>query len=168
MSLQTSQLSECRIYCLLDGSSLQPSPRGSSSTNESKTNVPDIFTIRRTTYKCDETGAYEETEPHESADSPAENSKPKTGDSNGDMAEHSESESESATPPKPTEPKRFRSFDPVTWYGILVPPSLRNAQKTFTETVEGAVPELASVVVEIQTVEGEVERIRRQLRNCHG
>ena len=62
---------------------------------------------------------------------------------------------------KPSQPrKRFRSSDPLTWYGILVPPSLRSAQKSFTEAVEKQIPALASVVAEMQAVEKEVDRAR--------
>ncbi|KAF9888396.1 hypothetical protein FE257_008674 [Aspergillus nanangensis] len=52
-----------------------------------------------------------------------------------------------------------RSSDPLRWYGILVPPSLRNAQKSFTNAVEDYLPALSSVVVEMQTVEKEISQI---------
>ncbi|KAF7591919.1 hypothetical protein BBP40_000890 [Aspergillus hancockii] len=55
------------------------------------------------------------------------------------------------------------SSDPIRWYGILVSPFLRSAQKSFTEAVEGALLELASVVVEMQAVEEEVKRVRSEL-----
>jgi hypothetical protein len=60
--------------------------------------------------------------------------------------------------------ERSRFSDPIHWYGILVSPSLRSAQKSFTEAVEQHLPKLASVVVEMQTVEREIERLRSQLR----
>lgn len=84
---------------------------------------------------------------------------------NGDAA----SESEGSPEKKPTGPRELRSkgqsrlLDPITWYGILVPPSLRSAQKFFTDAVESQVPELASVVVEMQVVEQEVYRVRQEL-----
>lgn len=63
--------------------------------------------------------------------------------------------------PKPSQPrKKFRSSDPLTWYGILVPPSLRSSQKSFTDTVEKQIPALASVVAEMQAVEKEIDRAR--------
>lgn len=81
-----------------------------------------------------------------------------------DASEHSNGEvSESPSPDIPKKKKKFRSLDPITWYGILVPPSLRSAQKSFTETVDGQLPELASVAVEMRAVEKEVERVRQEL-----
>lgn len=53
--------------------------------------------------------------------------------------------------------------DPIQWYGILVPPSLRSAQKSFTKAVESSLPELASVMVEMQSAEKEISRLRGEL-----
>ncbi|EAW21905.1 uncharacterized protein NFIA_070760 [Aspergillus fischeri NRRL 181] len=72
--------------------------------------------------------------------------------------------SPSATSESDSSKERPRFSDPIHWYGILVSPSLRSAQRTFTEAVEQYLPKLASVVVEMQTVEREVERLRSQLR----
>lgn len=60
-------------------------------------------------------------------------------------------------------PKKFRSSDPIHWYGILVPLSLRNAQTSFTGAVETQVPELAGVVVEMRAVEDEINQLRKKL-----
>ncbi|KAF7170238.1 hypothetical protein CNMCM5623_002715 [Aspergillus felis] len=70
----------------------------------------------------------------------------------------------SATSDTDSSKERSRFSDPIHWYGILVSPSLRSAQRSFTEAVEQYLPKLASVVVEMQTVEREVERLRNQLR----
>ncbi|PWY79449.1 hypothetical protein BO94DRAFT_567774 [Aspergillus sclerotioniger CBS 115572] len=100
-----------------------------------------------------------------------------TGPSQEDHSGREESNSQSgespATPKPQTEgdtdakPKRskkkFRSSNPIHWYGILVPPYLRSAQKSFTEAVEGRLPQLASVIVEMRIVEKEVERVRSEL-----
>lgn len=59
--------------------------------------------------------------------------------------------------------KISRSLDPITWYGILVPPALRSAQQSFTDAVEGQVPALVSVMDEMRTVESEINRLRREL-----
>ncbi|KAL4906882.1 hypothetical protein BDW74DRAFT_176484 [Aspergillus multicolor] len=56
-----------------------------------------------------------------------------------------------------------RSCDPIRWYGILVPPSLRSAQKSFTEAVEGSLPDLAGIVVEMRATEKEISRLRKEL-----
>ncbi|PYH80753.1 hypothetical protein BO82DRAFT_355226 [Aspergillus uvarum CBS 121591] len=56
--------------------------------------------------------------------------------------------------------KRFRSSDPIYWYGILVPLSLRSAQNSFTGAVEGQISKLANVVVEMRTVEQQIKKVR--------
>ena len=72
--------------------------------------------------------------------------------------------SNAPTPPNlPKARKKFRSLDPITWYGILVPPSLRSSQQYFTEAVANHVPELASVMAEMQAIEKEVDDVRSQL-----
>ncbi|RLM01728.1 hypothetical protein CFD26_100846 [Aspergillus turcosus] len=70
----------------------------------------------------------------------------------------------SATSDSDCSKERSRFSDPLHWYGILVSPSLRSAQRSFTEAVEQYLPKLASVVVEMRTVEREVERLRSELR----
>ncbi|KAL3466763.1 hypothetical protein BJX64DRAFT_249848 [Aspergillus heterothallicus] len=64
---------------------------------------------------------------------------------------------------KPNPKKKLEILDPIKWYGILVPPSLRNAQNSFTEAVEDCFPELASVIVEMQATEKDVIRLRKEL-----
>lgn len=82
----------------------------------------------------------------------------------GNPESESESESKAPTPQKPPKPRaRFRSSNPITWYGILVPPSLRSSQQFFTEAVAKQVPELATVVAQMQVVEREVDKARGQL-----
>ncbi|RHZ47278.1 uncharacterized protein CDV56_101140 [Aspergillus thermomutatus] len=70
----------------------------------------------------------------------------------------------SATSDSDSSKERSRFSDPIHWYGILVSPSLRSAQTSFTEAVEQCLPKLASVVVEMRAVEREVDRLRSQLR----
>lgn len=64
---------------------------------------------------------------------------------------------------KPKPIKKFRSSDPITWYGILVPLSLRSAQRSFTEAVNDHLSELASVIIEMGAVEKEVHGLRKRL-----
>ncbi|KAL2868463.1 uncharacterized protein BJX67DRAFT_59216 [Aspergillus lucknowensis] len=59
--------------------------------------------------------------------------------------------------------KKPQTSDPIRWYGLLVPSSLRSAQKAFTGVVEGNLPELASIVVQMQAAEKEICRLRRKL-----
>ncbi|KAB8236795.1 hypothetical protein ETB97_011305 [Aspergillus alliaceus] len=76
--------------------------------------------------------------------------------------DNSEPQPSADTGPKLTE-KKPRSSDPIRWYGILVSPFLRSAQKSFTEAVGGPLPELASVVIELQVVEKQVKRMRGEI-----
>jgi hypothetical protein len=59
--------------------------------------------------------------------------------------------------------KKSRSSDPLHWFGILVPPSLRNAQKSFTDGIQNEVPALAAVVVEMRGLEDQIKRLRTEL-----
>ncbi|KAJ5548747.1 hypothetical protein N7513_005981 [Penicillium frequentans] len=60
-------------------------------------------------------------------------------------------------------PKKSRPSDPISWYGILVPPSLRTAQKSFTDGIQNEVPALAAVVVEMRRLEDKINKIRTEL-----
>ncbi|KAJ5219897.1 hypothetical protein N7468_009101 [Penicillium chermesinum] len=60
-------------------------------------------------------------------------------------------------------PKKFRSNDPIHWYGILVPQSLRNAQKSFRDAVQTDVPELAGTIVEMRALEEKIAELRNKL-----
>ncbi|KAL4953228.1 hypothetical protein BDW69DRAFT_165802 [Aspergillus filifer] len=82
----------------------------------------------------------------------------------GNSGSPATSEVDLETDPKPESVKRKpRTPDPIRWYGILVPPSLRSAQKSFIEAVESSLPGLASTVVEMQTTEKEISRLRTEL-----
>lgn len=59
--------------------------------------------------------------------------------------------------------KIFRSDDPISWYGILVPSSLKNAQKSFIEAVDGGIPQIVSVMREMRCVEDMVYELRREI-----
>jgi len=69
------------------------------------------------------------------------------------------------TAQKPRPIKKFGSSDPITWYGILVPPSLRSAQKSFTEAVNEHLSELANVIVEMRAFEKKIEEVRNRLNH---
>lgn len=74
-------------------------------------------------------------------------------------------ENDSVTEEKSTKKKKkiFRSDDPISWYGILVPPSLKNAQKSFIEAVDGGIPQIVSVMREMRCVEDAVYELRREI-----
>jgi hypothetical protein len=78
--------------------------------------------------------------------------------------EPSEAGSSSADmePPKPNR-KKFHSDDPIHWYGILVPQSLRRAQHSFASAIDTEVPELASTTIEMRTLEEKITKLRAQL-----
>jgi coiled-coil domain-containing protein 115 len=59
--------------------------------------------------------------------------------------------------------KQFLFEDPLSWYGILVPQSLRSAQRSFTAASDEFIPELVSVITEMRLVEERVNTVRKQL-----
>jgi hypothetical protein len=71
---------------------------------------------------------------------------------------------ETGDEPPSTQPKKnpVRGGDPLSWYGILVPQSLRSAQKSFTAAIEG-LPELVGVVHEMRILEREISGFRERL-----
>ncbi|KAM5431605.1 hypothetical protein McanMca71_004840 [Microsporum canis] len=56
-----------------------------------------------------------------------------------------------------------KTSNPLHWFGILVPPPLRNAQEAFCGAVAGPIPALAGVVSEMREVERKVEGLRQLL-----
>lgn len=83
-------------------------------------------------------------------------------DSKESGSEGDSTETKSST--KPDAPKKkFHSDDPIHWYGILVPASLRNAQRSFTEGVQSQVPELAGVILEMRATEQKITNLRAEL-----
>lgn len=152
-----------------------PSDSATKPTSElesaSLDNYKHIFSIESTTNQLHQAGEDAEAEPPQSAThSPKDqlvtgkqNSNSANATDSSDCPEYSENSKETATHTTSKEKKKFRSLDPITWYGILVPPALRSAQKSFMGGVEGQVPALASVVVEMRAVEREVERVRQAL-----
>ncbi|KAL5358170.1 hypothetical protein BJX96DRAFT_36896 [Aspergillus floccosus] len=95
------------------------------------------------------------TKPSKVPDSPKPSNPGEASRTESEYTTTSESKSKSKTKP--------RSSDPLRWYGILVPPSLRSAQKSFTAAVEGHLSELANVTVEMQSAEKEIARVREEL-----
>ncbi|KAI9039143.1 uncharacterized protein KD926_009892 [Aspergillus affinis] len=122
--------------------------------DESKT----IFTIEPVTNESSET--LSETKPD---DSPKE-----APDTNVEDSESTESpgetDADSTAAPKP-EPvkKKPCSSDPIRWFGVLVSPHLRNAQKSFTDVLESPVPQLTSTAFEMRALESEINRVRSML-----
>ena len=117
-----------------------------------------VFTVES---RSEQKAAQETDEPPPAKDESTSADKSQTKDDAEDDPDDRDDTTPVTDDSKPSQPrKRFRSSDPLTWYGILVPPSLRSAQKSFTEAIEKQIPALASVVAEMQAVEKEVDRAR--------
>ena len=56
-----------------------------------------------------------------------------------------------------------RVVDPLKWFGILVPPTLRSSQQSFKGAVRDIIPTLANVMMEMKETEIEVRRTRKKL-----
>ena len=56
--------------------------------------------------------------------------------------------------------------NPLNWFGILVPPALRQCQAAFKSAASGILPALANTTKEMKEVELEVRRTRKKLRKA--
>ena len=61
-------------------------------------------------------------------------------------------------------PTGFR--DPLTWFGILVPPALREAQKTFTSAIEGPLLSLLAAQRGMWEIEADIRRTRKAMKKA--
>lgn len=59
-------------------------------------------------------------------------------------------------------PKKQNARDPLRWFGVLTPLSLRQTQACAAETVDEVVPRLASLSAEMQDLEIQVRRARKK------
>lgn len=91
----------------------------------------------------------------------AEETRPAEAASSG-PSDHAETETTPVEKPKPVS-KKFRSADPIHWYGILVPQSLRRAQDSFANAIDNQVPDLASTTVEMRALEQQISQLRARL-----
>jgi coiled-coil domain-containing protein 115 len=53
--------------------------------------------------------------------------------------------------------------DPLNWYGILIPPPLRQAQASFISAVESSVPQLLNTSASMHDLEARVTKLRIEL-----
>ncbi|KAI9897119.1 hypothetical protein N3K66_008141 [Trichothecium roseum] len=72
-----------------------------------------------------------------------------------------DNEAENATEDK-SETAQDRKKDPIRWFGILTPQSLRTAQVASIESVEQVIPRLVAVNAEMRNLEIEVRRARKR------
>ncbi len=63
---------------------------------------------------------------------------------------------------KPASTTKKAPRDPLNWFGILVPPALRDTQRDFTRAVTDSIPALAGVDQEMRCVEEDIVRVRRK------
>ena len=56
--------------------------------------------------------------------------------------------------------------DPIKWFGILVPPSLRTCQNSFDAVIRGPVMEAATAGRAMRQVEAEIRRVRKDIRKA--
>lgn len=54
--------------------------------------------------------------------------------------------------------------DPLKWFGILTPPTLRASQSSFKHTVTETTPLLANLSNEMKSIEIEVRRMRKKIK----
>ena len=123
--------------------------------SESATDAPDsvTFSIELSS------NASEDAEENDTA--PSSKETPETSEPTATETTSSES-----TPDEtPEVRKKFRSNDPIHWYGILVPQSLRKAQSTFTAVVDNQVPDLASTALEMRALEQRISKLQAQLES---
>jgi len=57
-------------------------------------------------------------------------------------------------------------LDPLRWFGILVPPTLRDCQSSFKSAATDDIPRLASLVKDMKELEIEIRRARKKLRKA--
>lgn len=63
------------------------------------------------------------------------------------------------TTPRPDPAAR----DPITWFGLLTPPALRQTRGHFVKAVEHQIPDLLNVGSEMKRLEGEIWSVRDEL-----
>lgn len=54
--------------------------------------------------------------------------------------------------------------DPLRWFGILVPSTLRASQSSFKKAVAEKVPSLVNISSEMKELEVEIRRTRKKIR----
>lgn len=57
-----------------------------------------------------------------------------------------------------------KSADPIRWFGILVPQSLRAAQASFVSSIEGPIPALVNIARNLRSQEIEIGRVRKAIK----
>ncbi|EZF35399.1 hypothetical protein TMEN_9252 [Trichophyton mentagrophytes] len=105
-----------------------------------------------------------ETKPDSSRDKDAKEGTDKPSEDKDEDHAQTSTETETKEASTKTKSKSKTTSNPLHWFGILVPPPLRNAQEAFVGAVAGPIPTLAGVVSEMREVEHKVEGLRQLLR----
>ncbi|KAF2109734.1 hypothetical protein BDV96DRAFT_604608 [Lophiotrema nucula] len=82
----------------------------------------------------------------------------------GDSPQESATEPEDPKVNNASSSDRYSSTDPLRWFGILVPPALRQAQSSFVAAVEEPIPEIATLIKDLRKQEIDIGRLRKQLK----
>lgn len=71
------------------------------------------------------------------------------------------------TPPTtPFEEKQKQPVDPLHWFGILVPPPLRNAQASFVAVIQGPVDSASNASISMRRIEHDIRRLRKDIKRA--
>lgn len=75
---------------------------------------------------------------------------------------------ESTNPEKPTATSKPTTDDPIRWFGILVPPPLRQAQTSFTSAVlsDGTFAQASNAARGMRDVEVDIRKLRKTIRKA--
>ncbi|KAF7508902.1 hypothetical protein GJ744_008611 [Endocarpon pusillum] len=63
---------------------------------------------------------------------------------------------------KSSKSKTKKAVNPLNWYGVLVPASLRAAQTSFACAIQGPIPQLVNIQLEMRDLECQIRKIRAE------
>ncbi|KAI5235423.1 hypothetical protein E4T43_09284 [Aureobasidium subglaciale] len=86
------------------------------------------------------------------------------GSSEGTPSDEQTHKDKTADEKEKTQQKKPR--DPLHWYGILVPPSLRSSQKAFVSALESPVIDAASSAQALRHVALEIRKLRKDIKKA--
>ncbi|CAD0087618.1 unnamed protein product [Aureobasidium vineae] len=78
--------------------------------------------------------------------------------------EHSQKENSETADDKGATPKKPR--DPLHWYGILVPPSLRSSQKSFQFAINDPVVDAVNSAQALRRIDMEIRKLRKDIKKA--
>ncbi|KAK5937761.1 hypothetical protein PMZ80_009890 [Knufia obscura] len=81
-----------------------------------------------------------------------------------DMSQNERPEENSSAERKKQDPA---TRDPITWFGLLAPPALRQCQSHFIQAAENQIPKLLSVQSRMQYLEENIWKVREDLGIMH-